>query len=82
MNEKLLYGYCWLRSRVRDALWPAEETWVERQEGLSRLAIEVILVAVGVALVIAVAAILGPRIIDLANRTGSQIENVPLDWGQ
>lgn len=82
MNEKLLYGYCWLKEWMRDGLWPSEEEWVERQEGLSRLAIEVILVAVGVALAIAVAAILGPRIIDLANRTGTQIESVPLNWGQ
>jgi Flp pilus assembly protein TadB len=67
--------------RVRDALWPAEERWKEEQAGLSKLAITVILVAVGVGLTLAVVAILGPAIMNLANQTGGQIESVPMDWG-
>ncbi len=67
--------------RVRDALWPTEERWEAEQTGLSKLAITVILVAVGVGLTLAVVAILGPAIMNLANQTGGQIESVPMDWG-
>jgi Flp pilus assembly protein TadB len=70
-----------VQDRVRDALWPAEERWEEDQAGLSKLAITVILVAVGVGLTLAVVAILGPAIMNLANQTGGQIESVPMDWG-
>ena len=88
MNEKMLELTCRARAaanlvqdRVRDALWPAEERWEEDQAGLSKLAITVILVAVGVGLTLAVVAILGPAIMNLANQTGGQIESVPMDWG-
>ncbi|MBN1955666.1 MAG: hypothetical protein JW900_11530 [Anaerolineae bacterium] len=77
MNEKLLYLYF----RARNVLWPPEERWAESQAGLSKLAITVILVGVGVALTLAVVAILGPAILNLAQQTGSQIESVPMDWG-
>jgi Flp pilus assembly protein TadB len=85
----LLYLYCRVRNgaaalgeRVEAALWPPEEEWEEAQAGLSKLAITVILVAVGVALTLAVVAVLGPRIMNLANRTGDQIDSVPMDWGE
>jgi len=83
MNERLLYLYararaaaCALRRRMG-----LRET-LAGEAGLSELATTVILVAVGVALVIAVVAILGPAIMELAQKTGSNIESVPLDWGQ
>jgi len=89
MDERLLYLYCRaragasaLRERVAEALWPPEERWEEGQAGLSELATTVILVAVGVALVVAVIAILGPRIVELAQGTGENIDSVPLEWGE
>jgi len=81
-----------LRARAAEAtqtLFPArpeggmlyEPAGRESEVGLSELATTVILVAVGVALVIAVVAILGPAIMNLVNKTGNNIESVPLDWG-
>ncbi|HHH40490.1 MAG TPA: hypothetical protein ENK56_00615 [Chloroflexi bacterium] len=83
MNEKLLYLYC--RAKVeaealRERL--ALRQGVSGEEGLSQIATTVILVAVAVSIVIAVVAILGPKILGLAQRTGESIDNVPLDWGQ
>ena len=83
MNEKLLYLYC--RAKVeaealRERL--ALRQVVSGEEGLSQIATTVILVAVAVSIVIAVVAILGPKILGLARRTGESIDNVPLDWGQ
>ncbi len=83
MNEKLLYLYC--RAKVEaEALRRRLEVRqaLTGEAGLSNLATTVILVAVGVGLVVAVVAILGPRILNLAQRTGEQIDSVPLDWGQ
>lgn len=84
MNEKLLYLYC--RAKVEAEALRKRLAAVRRvlteEAGLSNLATTVILVAVGVALVVAVVAILGPRILNLAQRTGEQIDSVPLDWGQ
>lgn len=83
MKERLLYGYC--RAKVE---WDALKARLDLREalagekGLSKLATTVILVAAAVSIAIAVIAILGPRILGLAERTGSQIESVPLDWGQ
>ena len=77
---KLLYLYLRARNEVTSALWPPQERWQE-QAGLGKLAITVILVAVGVGLTLAVVAILGPRILNLAEKTGTQIESVPMDWG-
>jgi hypothetical protein len=88
VNEKMLKLACRARAaaavardRVQDALWPPKERWEADQAGLSKLAITVILVAVGVGLTLAVVAILGPAIMNLANQTGGQIESVPMDWG-
>lgn len=88
MNEKMLRLTCRaqaaaavVRDRVRNALWPSEERWEAEQAGLSKLAITVILVAVGVGVTLTVVAILGPAITNLAERTGGQIESVPMDWG-
>jgi len=83
MKERLLYGYC--RAKVE---WDTLKARLDLREaltgekGLSKLATTVILVAAAVSIAIAVIAILGPRILGLAERTGSQIESVPLDWGQ
>ena len=88
MKEKMLELTCRaraaaavVRDRVWNALWPDQERWEADQAGLSKLAITVILVAVGVGLTLAVVAILGPAIMNLANQTGGQIESVPMDWG-
>ena len=51
------------------------------EAGLGKLAITVILLGVGVALTLAVVYVIGPAIINLASRTGEQIESVPLEWG-
>jgi hypothetical protein len=83
MNARILYLYCRAKAGIaglRERL-SLRET-LEGEAGLSKLAITVILVAVGVALTIAVVGILGPRIVNLAQGTGEQIESVPLDWGQ
>lgn len=86
MNERLL----WLVVRAHEALLDLQRGREEEpemlyepgtpfagQEGLSQLAITVILVAVGVGLTLAVVAILGPAIRNLAQNTGNQIESVP-----
>jgi hypothetical protein len=49
------------------------------EAGLSKLAITLILLAVGVALTLAVVAIIAPELIGLAEKTGKQIQEVPLD---
>ena len=79
----MLYLYC----RVREELRAYGRRLTVREEmigeaGLSNLAIAVILLGVGVALVLAVVYVIGPAIIRLANNTGNQIDSVPLDWGQ
>jgi hypothetical protein len=53
------------------------------EAGLSRLAIEVILVAVGVILVLIVAVLLGDEIVALAQRVAGQIRGSDqIQWGQ
>ncbi|HEY75971.1 MAG TPA: hypothetical protein G4O00_07300 [Thermoflexia bacterium] len=84
MKERLLYLYCrgkaeWIA--LKDRLAVREVLYGEEGQ-LGKIAVAVILAAVAVGLAVAVAAILGPRILGLAERTGSQIESVPLDWGQ
>ena len=49
------------------------------EAGMSKLAITLILLAVGVALTLAVIAIIAPELIGLAEKTGEQIQSVPLD---
>ncbi len=80
MKERMVYWYLRMRNGARDLLWPPEERWESQQAGLSKIAVTVILVAVSVGLLLAVVAILGPAIYNLATQTGTQIENVPLDW--
>ena len=96
MNEKMILAYCRmqngaraLRDRIAEALHrepPYEMFFDPRpfspEAGLSNLATTILLVAAGVGLTIAVIAILGPAIMNLANNTGNQIESVPMDWGQ
>jgi hypothetical protein len=83
MNEKTLMAHC----RIRNSVEALKERVIEAaprvsdEVGLSKLAITIILVAAGVGLTLAVIAILGPAIMNLANQTGGQIESVPLDWG-
>ena len=94
MNEKVLVAYCRmrngahaLRERIAETLHPEQPEMLydprpfSPEAGLSKLAITVILVAVGVGLTLGVVAILGPAIMNLAGQTGSQIESVPMDWG-
>ncbi|HEC34914.1 MAG TPA: hypothetical protein ENI39_00075 [Anaerolineae bacterium] len=83
MNKRLLYLYCRAKVEWNDLKRrPALRETVEGEAGLSKLAITVILVGVGVALTLAVVAILGPAIMGLAQRVGVQIESAPLDWGE
>ena len=83
MNGKTLMTYC----RIRNSVEALKEQVIDAaprvsdEVGLSKLAITIILVAAGVGLTLAVIAILGPAIMNLANQTGGQIESVPLDWG-
>jgi hypothetical protein len=54
---------------------------IEGEDGMSKLAITLILLAVGVALTLAVVAIIAPELLGLAEKTGEMIESVPLeDW--
>ena len=76
MNDRLMYLYLRTRNAVKDVL--AGE---HSEAGLSKLAITVILLGVGVALTLAVIAIVAPEILGLAEKTGEQIQNVPMDWG-
>lgn len=83
MSKKVLCIFCRVRTEVaslRQRLALGEV--LAGEEGLSKLAITVILVAVGVGLTLAVVSILGPKIVSLAERTGTQIDSVPLDWGR
>jgi len=82
MSKRASYLYCRGRAEI-GALWGrlSLREALEEERGLSNLATTVILVAVGVALVVAVVAILGPAIMNLAERTGANIESVPMDWG-
>jgi len=82
MEERLLYWACraqveWADLKERLAL---REVLVGEEGQFGKLAVTVILAAVAVTLVLAVVAILGPKIVGLAETTGEQIENVPLDW--
>jgi hypothetical protein len=52
---------------------------VEGEAGMSKLAITLILLAVGVALTLAVIAIVAPELLGLAEKTGDMIESVPLE---
>ena len=94
MNEKVLLAYCRMRvgaqavkDRVAEALRPQQPEMLydprpfSPEAGLSKLAITIILVAAGVGLTLAVIAIIGPAIMNLAENTGEQIEGVPTDWG-
>ena len=76
MNDRLMYLYLRARNAVKDVL-----VGEHSEAGLSKLAITVILLAVGVALTLAVVAIIAPEILGLAEKTGEQIQNVPMDWG-
>ncbi len=84
MKERLLYWVCraqveWADLKEHLAL---REVLVGEEGQFGKLAVTVIVAAVAVALVLAIVAILGPRILNLAERTGEQIDSVPLDWGQ
>ena len=83
MKGKLLYLCCRVRVEagvVRERLGLCQA--LSGEAGLGKLAITVILLGVGVALTLAVVYVIGPAIMNLANRTGESIESVPLDWGQ
>jgi len=75
MNDRLMYLYLRARNAVEDVL--AGE---HGEAGLSKLAITVILLAVGVALTLAVVAVVAPEILGLAEDTALEIQNVPLTW--
>jgi hypothetical protein len=52
------------------------------EAGISKLAITLILLAVGVGLTLAVVAIIAPELIGLAENTAEKIKSVPVDdWG-
>lgn len=51
------------------------------EAGMSKLAITLILLAVGVSLTLAVIAIIAPELLGLAEKVGEDIKSVPLgDW--
>jgi hypothetical protein len=86
VKERMWQWYCRARGKLWDIckrMW----AWLDLGEvlageaGLGKLAITVILLGVGVALTLAVVYVIGPAIINLANRTGEQIESVPFEWG-
>ena len=77
MEDRVLYLYLRARNAVKDVLMGEQS-----EAGLSKLAITVILLAVGVAITLAVVGVIGPKIMDLTNKTGTNIDSVPLDWGQ
>ena len=94
MSDKLLQLYCrasaWRHAVMtsRPRLAGDEDTgmmFVPRgfndgpEAGMSKLAITLILLAVGVSLTLAVIAIIAPELIGLAEKTGKQIQEVPLD---
>lgn len=74
LDEWMVALYC----RVQAARGAVVET-VQGEAGISKLAITLILLAVGVALTLAVIAIIAPELLGLAERTGEMIESVPLD---
>ena len=94
MSDKLLQLYCcvsaWRHAVMapRPRLAGGKDTgmmFVPRsfndgpEAGMSKLAITLILLAVGVALTLAVIAIIAPELLGLAEKTGEMIEGVPLD---
>ena len=77
MEDRVLYLYLRARNAVKDVL-----TGEQSEAGLSKLAITVILLAVGVAITLAVVGVIGPKIMELTRKTGENIDGVPLQWGQ
>lgn len=76
VTRKLSDGLTALYCRVAAARYVIED-----ESGMSKLAITLILLAVGVALTLAVIAIIAPELLGLAEKTGEMIESVPLeDW--
>ncbi len=76
MTRKLKDGLTSLYCRATAARYV-----IEGEDGMSKLAITLILLAVGVALTLAVIAIIAPELLGLAEKTGEMIESVPLeDW--
>jgi hypothetical protein len=72
LNDLALALYCRAQA-AREAL--------DDESGMSKLAVTVILLAVGVALTLAVIAIIAPELLGLAERTGENIRNVDLgEW--
>ena len=74
VNDKMTELYC----RAQVARSVVVET-VKGEDGMSKLAITLILLAVGVSLTLAVIAIIAPELLGLAEKTGEMIEGVPLD---
>jgi hypothetical protein len=74
MTRKLNDGLTALYCRVTAARYVIED-----ESGMSKLAITLILLAVGVALTLAVIAIIAPELLGLAEKTGEMIEGVPLE---
>lgn len=74
LNDITMYLFCRAQA-ARSAVVEA----VQGEAGMSKLAITLILLAVGVALTLAVIAIIAPELIGLAEETGEMIEGVPLD---
>jgi hypothetical protein len=70
LNDLALALYC-RAQLVREVL--------DDESGMSKLAVTVILLAVGVALTLAVIAIIAPELLGLAERTGENIRNVDLE---
>jgi hypothetical protein len=78
LTQKLDKWMVALYCRAQAARCAIGET-VQGEAGMSKLAVTLILLAVGVALTLAVIAIIAPEILGLAEKTGEMIESVPLD---
>ena len=74
LNDKMTELYCKAQAVKVAALGLAQG-----EAGMSKLAITLILLAVGVSLTLAVVAIIAPELLGLAKRVGEDIKGVPLD---
>jgi hypothetical protein len=74
LNDKVIELYC-----RAQAAHGAVVGLAQGEAGMSKLAITLILLAVGVSLTLAVIAIIAPELLGLAEKVGEDIKSVPLD---
>jgi hypothetical protein len=74
LNDKVIELYCRAQAARGVVVGLAQG-----ESGMSKLAITLILLAVGVSLTLAVIAIIAPELLGLAEKVGEDIKSVPLD---